>query len=185
MFHNCNATEFCVVKPKKRNSDVLKAYHDEKCARQFMYILLFTLHYNHSESESHIVVSDSLRPHGLYSPWNSPGQNAGVGRLSILQGISQTQGSNSGSNIVGGFFTSWATREAQEYGNGSPIPSPADLPDPGIKPESPALQTILYQLSSHNFMSNLYLMSSNFCNLTQSIKWQTQNLSPKLTDSRK
>ena len=27
---------------------------------------------------SHSVVSDSLWPHGLYSPWNSPGQNTGV-----------------------------------------------------------------------------------------------------------
>ena len=26
---------------------------------------------NNPESESHSVVSDSLRPHGLYSPWNS------------------------------------------------------------------------------------------------------------------
>ena len=34
-----------------------------------------------SESESHSVVSDSLQPHGLYSPWNSPGQNTGVGSL--------------------------------------------------------------------------------------------------------
>ena len=32
-----------------------------------------------SESESHSVVSSSLRPHGLYSPWNSPGQNTGGG----------------------------------------------------------------------------------------------------------
>ena len=31
-------------------------------------------------------MSDSLRPHGLYSPWNSPGQNTGVGSLSLLQG---------------------------------------------------------------------------------------------------
>ena len=30
---------------------------------------------------------DSLRPHGLHSPWNSPGQNTGVGSLSLLQGI--------------------------------------------------------------------------------------------------
>ena len=29
---------------------------------------------------------DALRPHGLYSPWNSPGQNTGVGSLSLLQG---------------------------------------------------------------------------------------------------
>ena len=27
------------------------------------------------------VVSDSLRTHGLYSPWHSPGQNTGVGKL--------------------------------------------------------------------------------------------------------
>ena len=51
-----------------------------------------------NEGESRSVGSDSLRPHGLHRPWNSPGQNTGVG-----------------------------------------IPSPADLPDPGIKPGSPAL----------------------------------------------
>src|SRR5574341_877595 len=42
------------------------------------------------------VVSNSLRSHELYSPWNSPGQNTGVGSLSLLQGIFQTQGMNSG-----------------------------------------------------------------------------------------
>ena len=41
-------------------------------------------------------MSDSLRPHGLYSPWNSSGQNTGVGSLSLLQGIFPTQGSNPG-----------------------------------------------------------------------------------------
>jgi len=40
------------------------------------------------------VVSDCLWPHGLYSPWNSPGQNTGVGSLSLLQGIFPTQGLN-------------------------------------------------------------------------------------------
>ena len=44
-----------------------------------------------SESESCSVVSDSLRPHGLYSPWNSLGQNTGAGSLSLLQGIFPTQ----------------------------------------------------------------------------------------------
>ena len=48
------------------------------------------------ESESHSVLSDSLRPHGLYSPWNSLGQNTGVSSLSLLQGIFPTQGSNPG-----------------------------------------------------------------------------------------
>ena len=43
-----------------------------------------------------LVMSDSLRPHGLCSPWNSPGQNTGVGSLSLLQGIFPTWGSNPG-----------------------------------------------------------------------------------------
>ena len=47
-------------------------------------------------SESHLVVSDSLWPHGLYSPWNSPGQNTGVGSLFLLQGIFPTWGLNPG-----------------------------------------------------------------------------------------
>ena len=91
--------------------------------------------------------------HGLYNPRNSPGQNTGVGSLSLLQGIFSTQGLNPGlphcswilyqlnhkgsprilewvaylfsngsswprnqtgvSCIAGGFFTSWAIREAQ------------------------------------------------------------------------
>ena len=44
--------------------------------------------------ESRSFVPDSLQPHGLYSLWNSPGQNTGVGSLSLLQGIFPTQGSN-------------------------------------------------------------------------------------------
>ena len=108
-----------------------------------------------TESENHSVVPDSLWPRGLYSPWNSLGQNTGVGSLSLLQGIFPTQRSNPDllhcrrilyclshqgsprilewiaypfsrgcsclrsqnrvSCIAGGFFTSWATREAQRY----------------------------------------------------------------------
>ena len=48
------------------------------------------------ESESFSVVSDTLRTHGLYSPWTSPGQNTEVGNLSLLQGIFTTQGLNPG-----------------------------------------------------------------------------------------
>ena len=39
---------------------------------------------------------NSLQPHGLYTPWTSPGQNIGMGSLSVLQGIFPTQGSNPG-----------------------------------------------------------------------------------------
>ena len=65
-----------------------------------------------SESESRSVESDSLWPHRLYSPWNSPDQNTGVGSLSLLQGIFPTRGSNPGLLHCRRFFTSWATRKA-------------------------------------------------------------------------
>ena len=48
------------------------------------------------ESESRSVMSNSLQPYGLHSPWNSPGQNTRVGSLSLFQGIFLTQGSNPG-----------------------------------------------------------------------------------------
>ena len=48
-------------------------------------------------------MSDSLRPLGLHSPWNSPGQNTGVCCVAFS-------------------------------------PSAGNLPNPGIKPGSPALQ---------------------------------------------
>ena len=43
-----------------------------------------------------LVISDSLRHHELYSSWNSPGQNTGVGSLSLLQEIFPTEGPNPG-----------------------------------------------------------------------------------------
>ena len=49
-----------------------------------------------SESESYSVVSNSLRPKGLCSLWISPVLSAGVGRLSLLQGIFPTQGFSQG-----------------------------------------------------------------------------------------
>ena len=48
------------------------------------------------ESESPSVVSNSLQPHGPYSPWNSLVQRTGVGSRSIPQGTFPTQGSNPG-----------------------------------------------------------------------------------------
>ena len=62
-------------------------------------------------SERCAVVSDSLQPHEIYSPWKSPGHlenYPGVGSLSLLKGIFPIQVSH----IAGRFFTSRATREA-------------------------------------------------------------------------
>ena len=53
-----------------------------------------------SESEGHSVLSDSLWPHELYSPGNSPCQNTGVGS-------SQPRDRTQVSRIAGRFFTSF------------------------------------------------------------------------------
>ena len=63
-------------------------------------------------SESLSVMSDSLRPHRLHSPRNSPGQNTGWGSLPLLQEASQRRDQIQVSHIAVGFFTSWATRGA-------------------------------------------------------------------------
>ena len=59
------------------------------------------INYMSKLSVSHSVISNSLQPHGLLParflcPWDSPGNNTGVGSHSFLQGIFLTQGSSPG-----------------------------------------------------------------------------------------
>ena len=71
------------------------AWNNYWVSHDFVYFIIFGKLVT-VKSEHRSVVSDSLWPHGLYSPWNSPGQNTGVGSLSLLQGIFPTQGLNPG-----------------------------------------------------------------------------------------
>ena len=96
------------------------------------------------ESESLSVMSNSLQPHGLYSPWNSPAQNTGVGSHSILQGIFPTQGSNPGLPHC----RWWILYQLSHEGSprilewvAYPFASrPSQPRNQGIKPGSPELQ---------------------------------------------
>ena len=93
-----------------------------------------------SESESHSVMSDSLWPRGLYSLWNSPGQNAGVGGLSLLQGIFPTQAFNPGLP-----HCRWILYQLSHQGSPRILewvayPFSSRSSNPEIKPGSPALQ---------------------------------------------
>ena len=72
----------------------------EKIYKKYVYIQV---------SESRSVMSDSLCPHGLYSPWNSPGQNT----FPFSRGSSQLRDWTQVSHIAGRLFTHWVTREAQ------------------------------------------------------------------------
>ena len=67
------------------------------------------------KSESRSVVSNSLQPHGLHSPWTSPGQNTGVGSLSLLQEFFPTQVSRT----AGGSFTAEPQGKPKNTGVGS------------------------------------------------------------------
>ena len=85
-------------------------------------------------------------PHGLYSSWNSPGQNTGVDCLSLLQAIFPTQGSKPGLPHCRWILYQLTSREVQEYWSGQPIPSPGCL-----KTYNRYLLFYLTELSGMNF----------------------------------
>ena len=64
----------------------------------------------YSETESHSVVSDSLQPHGILQARILEWAAFPFSKVSSQPG-DRTQIYH----IAGGFFTSWATREAQSY----------------------------------------------------------------------
>ena len=90
--------------------------------------------------ESHSVMSSSLRPHGINSPWNSPGQNAGVSNRSLLQGIFPTLGSNPRLLPCRQILYQLSHQGSPRILEWVAIPSLGDLPDPGIDLGSPTLQ---------------------------------------------
>ena len=73
-------------------------------------------------------------------PWDSPGQNTGVGSLSLLQGIFPTEGSNPGLPHCRWILYQLSHKGSPRILEWVAYPSPGDLPDPGTEPGSPALQ---------------------------------------------
>ena len=82
---------------------------------------------------------------------------------------SQTRDQTQVSLNAGEFFTSWATREAEEYWSGYLIPPPGDLPDPGIQPGSPALQadSLPTELPGKPTVSSQSLSIASLCDFSQ------------------
>ena len=103
-------------------------------------ILKLAASWNESESESRSVVSDSLQRHGLYSPWNSPGQNTGAGCHALLQGIFSTQELNPGLLHCRHILYHLNHQGSSRILEWVAYPSPGELPDTGIELGSPALQ---------------------------------------------
>ena len=110
-----------------------------------------------SESESCSVVFNSLQLYGLYNPWNSPGQNTGVGSDSLLQEIFPTQGQNP--SLPHCMHPDSLPSEAP----GKPknilvLPSPGNLPDPEVKLGSFSLQvdSLPAELTEKSYMNRRY-----------------------------
>ena len=72
--------------------------HEKKSPRiSWYWIMLFKSAPHESEKNKKKKVAQScltLWLHGLHNPWNSPGQNTGVGSLFLFQGLFSTQGLN-------------------------------------------------------------------------------------------
>ena len=56
----------------------------QEFSKHLILALIFKCFKTILQAASRSVMSNSLRPHGLYSPWNSLGQNIGVGALYLL-----------------------------------------------------------------------------------------------------
>ena len=77
--------------------------------------------------------------HGLYSLWNSPGQNIGVGSLSVLQGIFTTQGLNPGLPYCRQILSQLSHKGSPRILEWVAYPFSSGSPQPRIEPGFPAL----------------------------------------------
>ena len=105
-----------------------------------------------SERESRSVVSNSLRPHGLYSPWNSSGQNTGVGSISLLQGNLPNPGIESRSpTLQADSLPAEPPGKPKNTGLGSVPLLQGIFPDAGVRRNPPVIPNSL-SLSTHAFL---------------------------------
>ena len=95
-----------------------------------------------------------------YSPGYSPGRIQEWVAFPFSRWSSQPRGRTQVSRIAGGFFTTWATREAQEYQSEYPILSPVDLSNPGINLPLLHYRQILYPLSDQGSPTWLVILEN-------------------------
>ena len=86
------------------------------------------------------IYTNSLRPHELYSPWNSPGQSAQVGSHFLLKGIFPIWGSNPGLPHCRRILYQLSHKGNPRILEWVAYPFSSNLPHPGIKLGPPALQ---------------------------------------------
>ena len=127
-----------------------------KSAEKHCYKLRFSLKVKATQS------CPTLRPHGLYSPWNSPGQNTGVGSLSLLQGILPTQGWNPASPALQAYsLPAEPPGKPKNTGVGSLSLLQQILPTQGLNRGLLHCSQTLYQLSYQGIILHLFILYDN------------------------
>ena len=116
-----------------------------KVDRKLQRLSLCPLHPLMHENEKCSVVSDSLQPHRLVH--GILGQNTGVGSCSLLQGSSNSGIEPASPALQVDSSPAQLPGKPRTIGVGRPIPSPVDLPNPGIKQGLLCCRQILYQWS--------------------------------------
>ena len=107
-------------------------------------------------------MSETLWSHGLYSPWNSPGQNTGVGSLSLFQGIFP----GTPENVLLSKIVSHFRKHFQARINLSPHLLPLSLPTSlsyrmpslPLHPKKAALATVCWHLLAQGTGGPLHLL---------------------------
>ena len=133
------------MQPKKYNKlrNVTKKEADSDIENKLVAISLGrsgNIGMGESESESHSVMSDSLSPLGLYSTWNSPGQNTGMGIFPFSRGSSNPGIKPRSPTLPPDFLPAEPPMKPKNTGLCSLSLSPGYLPDLEIEPGSPTLQ---------------------------------------------
>ena len=122
------------------------------------------------ESESCSVVSDSLWPYGLYSPWTSRGQDNGVGSLSLLHGIFPTQGSNPGLPHCRWIIHQLSHKGSPRILKWAAYPFSRGSAWPGIEPGFPELQEDSLPTETQGKSKNTGVLLQGIF-LTQELNW--------------
>ena len=146
----------------------------------------FVFHFSYLDKTCHLSITWNWKwkslsrvwlfatPWTVCSPWNSPGQNTGVGRLSLFQRIFPTQGSNPGLQHCWRILYQLIHKGSQRILKWVAYHFSSGSSDPGIELGSPALQA---DSSPTELWGKHYLRScENFLLLTLSLKCLPQSI---------
>ena len=120
---------------------------------------------------SHVQVCDPMD----YSPWNSPGQNTGVGSLSLLQGIFPTKGLNPGLLHCRRILYQLSHKGNPRILEWVAFPFSRRSSNPGMEPRSPALQVDSLPAEPQGKPKNIGVDSLSLLQgifLTQELNWR-------------